>query len=289
MNNIELILEDRFGCVNISKSGKYLFASKSTKCTLYDFQNRTKLFDIPVKYVWNSFFSDDEKFLILRVPSGFYIYNIDLRTVSKRISTGSSAQTDNVFHNNQLFYFYNNSRIHAKTLYKYDIESGERTTLIKDIKEHWNLYADGHTLFLLSNWYGAIEIHICTGKIERYSYSIPEAIGLSALSYSEFKKKGYYIADDSEQLSVYSFDVRSGISHFERSVPSNRKDVFFTVPYQHYLYLGFRFTSYMIDFLDENYWQEFQSFPLASLFRCDNPNYFYLFNAEYVTLYHIDN
>lgn len=287
MINAQLLFEERLSSANVSKSGKYLFISKSSKCSLYDFQSRKHLFDIPAKYVRKSFFSQSEKFIILRCPATFVVFDIESQTVTAKISAGTASETQSIMLNDDFFYLYCNTRTRKKTLYAYNVALGERKTVYKDIDCHVDLFSDGKYVYVIFKDGGSLTIDPVSGHIEKHEFTLKDAAGIVTTAYSKELSKFFYVKKEDDRTDIYSFDILSGESKFVRRTPSNRRDIFFVCAYRHYLFIGRYFTGQLIDMNSENNIAEFDAFPVGILSCCDNNDYFSIFTGEYVSLYRL--
>ena len=289
MNNIELLFEDKFFCANISKNSKYLFLSKSKVSELYDFRNRTKLCDLHSKDVISSVFSEDERFLALQKSSSIDLYDLADNKKIKTFLIGECFASCIMFGDLLIYPKKDKKRNSSVVSYNFITQENEilfnfpfaNISSIKNDKK--NLVIVFHKTS--SDTFTVVKINMATKSNKKNTFELP-GHGLNSVEYSSSIKKLFVIQKNMEQNNLYElFSIDVDINKKEKIKTFNlHNNAIQLKSCNNKLYVSSFFNVYIIDLL-KNFETKIPVFPAAIIGICDNSDFFYTYNGEYLSLY----
>lgn len=292
MNDIKLLFEDKFNSVNISKNSDYLVLSKNKATILYDLKKRTKIFEMNSKNVINSSFSENERYLALQKASSIDIYDLCSNKKINSVLTGESC-TLCVMYRNMLLYSYKNKK-HCSCLIKYNLATQKKETLYSKANSVISLIKPDNDYIVVifhrtnSDSFTYVKVDADGNISKEQNYEFP-GHGIDAITYSE--NKLFFIQKNNEKNNSYEL-ISIDIDTEKKCKLKNfvwKKNAIQLKLCNNKLYISRFFAVSIIDLLT-GLESEMFVFPLAHIGICDNTDYFYIYNGEYVSLYkHLNN
>ena len=289
MNDIELLFEDKFCNANISINSKLLFLSKHKISELYDFTNRTKLCELNTKAVIHSVFSEDGKYLALQKASSIDLYDLtDYKKIKTFLIGNSNAFC--IITGNFLIYP-KTDKLQNSAVVSYNLITQKNEILfslpyvnISSIKrENENIIILLHKAN--SDVFTVVKVSLFTSCVAENTYEFP-GHGLASVEYSDCMKKLFAVQKNMQQnnsYELYSIDIDSGEKIKIKTFNWKRNSMQLKTG-NNKLYISRFFAVTVVDLLtnEEN---EISVFPAALIGVCDNMDYFYTYNGEYLSLY----
>ena len=291
MEDFELIIDDKYTSVNISKSSMYMVLSKSNKTILFNFVNNKNICEISLKNVRYSIFSKNEDFLILGKINSIAIVSLNDFSIIKTLRTGES-KAKCILIDDKLMYS-NTDKEFNTSIIMYNIYNGQKQYLSK--KSHsivWSFYYDnGHICVIEeapnSDIFTLSKFNIEAKSIIKYSFNIPRH-GLNTVAYSNYVHGIIALVKTADKQKTYTLFIIEPYSGKTKNIKEfNDSKLILELKIKDNLLFIEKFSN--IEILDLTTEEEFyiNSFPMPFVDFCDNPDYFTIFNGEFTSLYKI--